>query len=215
MRRATTTLLSMIAVVALLAACGTDGGGDPTSATATSETTTSLEPALDASTTDAPTTDAPVDGPTHGSPAFPANTAPQTRRSSGEAEIVLTDVRVAEHESYDRIVLEFSGAGTPGWAVNYVDEAVLDGSGEVVTLGGDAILDIYASDTTWPASDYYSGRRRLEAENGGVTDVYVVGTFEGYTQVLAGIDDTPVPFRVFALTDPSRLVVDIVDVGVG
>jgi hypothetical protein len=29
--------------------------------------------------------------------------------------------------------------------------------------------------------------------------------------VLAGIDGHPVPFRVFALTDPSRLVVDVVD----
>ena len=41
--------------------------------------------------------------------------------------------------------------------------------------------------------------------------MYVGGTFEGYTQVLAGIDGDPVPFRVFTLTDPSRLVVDVVD----
>ena len=42
-------------------------------------------------------------------------------------------------------------------------------------------------------------------------DVYVGGTFEGYTQVLAGIDGAAVPFRVFALADPSRLVVDVGD----
>jgi len=29
--------------------------------------------------------------------------------------------------------------------------------------------------------------------------------------VLAGIEGDPVPFRVFALTDPTRLVVDVVD----
>jgi len=127
---------------------------------------------------------------------------------------VLMDVRVAEHESFDRIVLEFTGTAIPGWAVNYVDEAVLDGSGGAVTLGGDAILDIYVSGTTWPASDYYNGPRQFAPENGGdVNDVYVGGTFEGYTQVLAGIDGTPVPFRVFALTDPSRLVIDVVDDG--
>jgi len=190
-RRSTTAMLSMIVVVGLLAACGTKGDDDPISATTTGETTTSLEPSIDAPTTDAPTTDAPVDDPTQGSLAFPENTAPQMRRGSGEAKLVLTDVRVAEHEGFDRIVLEFSGAGTPGWAVNYVDEAVLDGSGEVVSLGGDTMLDIYASDTTWPASDYYSGPRRLGAKDGSVTDVYVVGTFEGYTQVLAGIDGVP------------------------
>jgi hypothetical protein len=110
------------------------------------------------------------------------------------------------------IVLEFTGTGTPGWGVNYVDAAMLDGSGEVVTLGGEAMLNIGASGTTWPAADYYSGPRQFEPENGGdVDDVYVGGTFEGYTQVFAGIDDNPVPFRVFALADPPRLVVDVVD----
>jgi hypothetical protein len=206
MRRLTTVLLSTAAVVSLLAACGTSGG-DPTSAPATSETTTSQEPTWVASTTDTP-----ADDRTDRGPGFPGNTARQTKMNSGEWDLVLRDVRVAEHESFDRIVLEFTGTGVPGWAANYVDEAVLDGSGEAVTLGGDTILDIYASGTTWPAVDYYSGPRQFEPDNGGeVRDVYVGGTFEGYTQVLAGIDGDPVPFRVFALTDPSRLVVDVVD----
>lgn len=204
-RRAVTALLGMTAVVALLAACGTDGDGDPISAPVDSETATSMEPTPDVT----PTTKTPSDGPTHGIPAFPKDTAPQVKRSSSKAEIVLTDVRVAEHGTFDRIVLEFSGAATPGWAVNYVDKAVLDGSGEAVTLGGDAILDIYASGTTWPAPDYYDGPRHLKVQNGDVSDVLVGGTFEGYTQVITGIDGGPVPFRVFALTDPSRLVVDV------
>ena len=212
MRLGTTVLLSTAVVVSLLAACGTDGGGDPTSAPATNETTISQEPPSDASTTDAPTTDIPADDPTDGVPPSPENTAPETAEPSGEGDLVFTDVRVAEHESFDRIVLEFTGTGIPGWTVSYVDEAVLDGSGEAVTLGGDAILDIYASGTTWPAADYDSGPRQFEPENGGdVSDVHVGGTFEGYTQVLAGIDGDPLPFRVFALTDPSRLVVDVVD----
>lgn len=217
-------MLSLIATAALLAACGTDGGGDPIGASAASDTTTSLEPIQAASTVETPTAETPTagtsptetaaDGSAHRPPAFPEDTAPQTRRGSGKAKLVLTDVRVADHERFDRIVLEFSGTGAPGWAVNYVDEATLDGSGDVVTLGGEAILDIYASGTTWPAPDYYNGPQRLEAEHGGVTDVHVAGTFEGYTQVLAGIDGGPVPFRVFSLTGPSRLVVDVVDEGV-
>jgi hypothetical protein len=167
-----------------LAACGTDGGGDPTSAAAPS------------------------------GPAFPESTARQFAENSGEWDLVFSGLRVAEHEGFDRIVLEFTGTGTPGWTVNYVDKAVLDGSGDVVELGGDAFLDIYASGTTWPADDYYSGPQQLEPENGGdVADVYVGGTFEGYTQVLAGIEGDRVPFRVFALADPSRLVVDVADNG--
>ena len=146
MRRLTTVLLSMAAVVSLLAACGT-GGGNPTSVPATSETTASQEPTRVASTTDTP-----ADDRTDRGPGFPGRTARQTKKNSGEWDLVLRDVRVAEHESFDRIVLEFTGTGIPGWAANYVDEAVLDGSGEAVTLGGDTILDIYASGTTWPAS---------------------------------------------------------------
>ncbi len=209
--RAVTALLSMTAVVGLLAACGTNGGADPISAPVDRETTTSMDPIPEAS----PTTKTHEDGPTHGIPAFPKNTARQVERSSGGAELVFTDVRVAEHQSFDRIVLEFSGPGIPGWAVNYVSKAVLDGSGEAVTLGGDAILDIYASGTTWPAPDYYDGPGRLEPHTGDVKDVFVGGTFEGYTQVIAGIDGERVPFRVFALTDPSRLVVDVAHRGTG
>lgn len=54
MRVATTVLLSTAAVVSLLTVCGTDGGGDPITSTATSEPTTSPEPTSDASTTDVP-----------------------------------------------------------------------------------------------------------------------------------------------------------------
>ena len=212
MRRANILLLSLATVVPLLAACGTDGRGDQTSVLVTSETTRSQTPTPGASSIDVPTADTSAVDPVGDLPAFPDNTAPQTARNAGEWDLVFTDVRVAEHGSFDRIVLEFTGTGIPGWAVSYVDQAVLDGSGEAVALRGDAILDIYASGTTWPASGYYSGPRQLEPSNGGdVDDVYVGGTFEGYTQVLAGIDGSHVPFRVFALTDPSRLVVDLVD----
>lgn len=218
-RRSTTALLSAAAVVPFLAGCATDDGGDddPVSGSATGETTTSQEPTSDAETTDAPTPDPPVSDQSNqaeGEPDFPDGTARQTAENSGEWDLVLSDVRVGEHEGFDRIVLEFTGTGTPGWTVNYVDEAVLDGSGEVVALDGDAFLDIYASGTTYPASegDYYSGPRQFQPDDGGdIDDVYVGGTFEGYTQVLVGIDGDRAPFRVFALTEPSRLVVDVAD----
>ena len=209
MRRARTVLLS-ISVALILAACGTDGAGEPTRALATGQTTASQEPTPDAPGTDAPTAATPAGDPADGPPAFADNTAPQRAENSGEWDLVFTDVRVAEHESFDRIVLEFTGTGIPGWAVNYVEKAVLDGSGETATLGGDAILDIYASGTTWPASGYYGGARHFEPPNGrNIDDVYVGGTFEGYTQVIAGIDGDAVPFRVLTLSDPPRLVVDV------
>lgn len=202
LRRAMTVLLSTIAAISLLAGCETDRSDGPESAPATGGTTSSPAPTSETPTTNDETTD---------TPPFAENTKRQSGPGSGGSDLVLVDVGVAEAEGFDRIVLEFSGTGTPGWVVNYVDEAVLDGSGEVVALGGAAVLDIYASGTTWPAPDYYRGPSRFTPENSGdVNDVYVGGTFEGYTQVLAGIDGEPAPFRVHALSAPSRLVIDVV-----
>jgi len=199
MRREVTALVSTIAAIPLLAGCATDRNGGPTSTPAIGETTSSP-------TQETPTTNTATTGP-----AFAANTERQSQRGSG-AGLVLTDVRVAQAEGFDRIVLEFSGTGTPGWVVNYVDEAVLEGSGERVALAGSAILDIYASGTTWPAPGYYRGPSQFTPVDGGeLNDVYVGGTFEGYTQVLAGLEGDPVPFRVFARSAPSRLVIDVVD----
>lgn len=184
MRRAVTALLGTIAVVALLAGCEAERGSG-------------------SGTDDARAT---------GAPAVPESTDLQSGEGSGGSDLVLVDVRVAEADGFDRIVLEFSGTGTPGWVVGYVDEAVLDGSGEAVDLDGSAVLDIYASGTTWPAPDYYPGPSRFTPREGGdVEDVYVGGTFEGHTQVLAGIDSGRIPFRVFTRAAPARLVVEVLD----
>lgn len=207
MRGATTTMLGAAAVALLLTACGGDAtsDSDPTGAPATEGVPASPEPAVEG-----PTSSAPADEPSASEGSFPADTSTQFAESSGEWDLVLADVRVGEHEGFDRIVLEFTGTGVPGWSVGWVDRARLDGSGETVDLDGEAVLDVYASGTTWPADGYYDGPQRLESD-GEVDDVYVGGTFEGYTQVLAGIDGPPSPVRVFALPDPPRLVVDVSD----
>lgn len=190
--------LGVTVVMALLTACGT---GPTTASTATATPKT-----------DVPTATPPADGSTRGAPAFPKDTAAQLKQSPAQRDLVFTDVRVGEHEDFDRIVLEFSGAGPLGWQVNYVDEAVLEGSGDVVTLSGDEILVVVAHYNLWPAPDYYSGPRRFEPQDAGsISDIFVGGTFEGYTQMFAGIEGSPVPFRVFELTNPSRLVVDVAD----
>ncbi|WP_235736857.1 AMIN-like domain-containing (lipo)protein [Nocardioides alcanivorans] len=189
MPRGAAALFSTIVALLLMAGCTPDADDEPTGASRTDETTVSTTPEPD--------------------PAFSEGTRPRTGGAAKASDLVLVDVRVAAAEHYDRIVLEFSGTGTPGWVVNYVDEAVLDGSGEVVELDGRASLDIYASDTTWPAPDYYDGPTQITANGDAVTAVHVGGTFEGTTQVIAGIDGAPAPFRVLTLTAPSRLVIDV------
>lgn len=124
--------------------------------------------------------------------------------------MVLTDVRAVAREGFDRVVLEFAGTKAPGWVVNYVQKARLEGSGETVTLDGDAILSVFATGTTFPAPNYYTGPQQFEPENtGAAVDVFVAGTFEGDTNVFVGITGARAPFRVFARVDPPRLLVDI------
>lgn len=216
MRRGTTVLLGAVALAALVTACGGDAQ-DPASADPTGQSS-SKGPEDDSPPSKLPTKKPAGDssgGQPDGGPAFPADVSTQSAEGSGEWDLVLADVRVGDHDAYDRLVLEFTGTGTPGWSVAYVDDPVLDGSGEAVSLDGDAFLDIYASGTTYPQDerDYYGGPRTFRPDQGGhFVDVHVGGTFEGYTQVLAGIEGEPVPFRVFELADPPRLVVDVVDV---
>ena len=140
-------------------------------------------------------------------PEFPADTNPQTARKQRRVgPRAHSHVRVAQHPGFDRIVLEFAGTGVPGWSVGYVDEPALEGSGRVVRLDGDAVLNIGAAGTTWPSPGYDIGPRRLGlSEDGGdVTDVYVGGTFEGYTQVLVGIDGEPRPVPRLRAHRPAR-----------
>lgn len=214
MRRGTMTVLSLAATAALVTACGTDGGDDPTD-DATTDATTSAEPTTDP-TTD-PTTEEPTGEETTSAspddaegPPFPTDTTDQVEESF-DATLLLVDVRVAEHEGFDRFVLEFEGDGEPGWRIAYVEEAVRDGSGEPIDLDSDALLQVVATHTMPDdMTGYYDGPREIDPDGEVIDEVYLDGTFEGYTTAYLGLDDVEV-FRVFALTEPSRLVVDVAD----
>ena len=209
-----------LAVAALLlAACGTD-----TSPTSASDATTSPSPETSetspgtpsASPSDSPSespsasAESPSPAPAPDGPPFPESTDPQTAEPSGEWDLQLVDVRVGEHDGFDRVVLELSGTATPGWGVAWSDEAVAEGSGDVVPLEGDHVLTISASGTAMPEPGSFEVPARL-GPAGAVAEVQVNGWFEGYTQVFAGVEGDERPFRVFTLTDPPRLVVDIAD----
>ena len=119
---------------------------------------------------------------------------------------MLEDVRVGEHPGSDRVVLQLEGSGTPGWAVRYVQRAVLDGSGRVVRLDGDTILRLDVQGTPTTAENPGGARPTLA---GDVVDLRVVGAYEGVTQVFVGLEGERTPFRVVLLSDPTRLVVDV------
>jgi len=144
------------------------------------------------------------------SPPFPANTEPDEGDPEGDP-VVLTDVDLGRHGTYDRVVLEVADGGHAGWVAEYVDEAVESGSGQPVPLAGDVILRLTLTNMALPTDselDQVEPGSRYEGV-GDIAEVYVGTTFEGRIQVFVGVS-AQTPFRVFSLDDPERIVLDVV-----
>jgi hypothetical protein len=188
--RPATILSAMTVVLGLLTSCG-GSSEDPTAIQGSAAPSTTVETPSSTRSPSPSSETSDADLPSH--------------EQSGPYDLVLKRVRVVDRDDHDRVVLSFSGTGRPGWYARFVDRAVLDGSGDVVDLDGDAILRLDISGTPT------LGRRtRVRSDLGGdVVDVHAVGAFEGVTQVFVGLADGRTPFRVDALTGPSRLVVDL------
>lgn len=227
MRRITTTVLGLAAATSMLSgltACGSspaDTSGQPTPGASTGAATSGSPSTASPSTTSPSTTSQPAPSTTDAAdvkvPAFPSGTGEQSANSKGW-DLVLSGVRVGTHDGFDRVVVEFKGRGTPGWGVKYVTTPRSDGSGEVVDLHGDSFLGVSIEGVTlrkgYPKTpaDFFHGARHFAPEHGGaIEDVNVGGVFEGYSQLFLGLDGEKVPFRVFALRNPSRLVIDVKD----
>lgn len=166
------------------------------------------QPSPSASTT----TTLPPDDVT-AAPPFPADASPDTATASDGAMLTVTDVRVAHHPGFDRVVYEMAGTGTPGWTVAYVSEAVQDGSGMVLDLAGDGTLSVAISGSAYPMDSGAVPFSHATAVHGDgttvVTEVQGWSVFEGITGSFIGLTEAGHPFRVYLLDDPVRVVVDV------
>lgn len=122
---------------------------------------------------------------------------------------LLTAIRVGKHKRFDRVVLDLSGEAT-GYQVRYVRQLVADGSGEPVELRGRYDLRIrlnpaYAHDENGSTLTTPARMRWYKPQ---VKATRLIGDFEGYVTVGVGLARKK-PFRVFTLSDPTRLVVDV------
>jgi hypothetical protein len=212
-RRRTAALTAGVAtaVLVLTACSGGDDRDDPGPSTPSPAASSTPDPSASAGATDTPPGSTDDDGSTS-APPFPANTEPDTSEPSAGAALTVTDVRVGRHDGFDRVVFELGGTGTPGWRVEYVPEAVEDGSGNVVQLDGDGTLQVMISGSGYPTDTgvaEYEGPKPLRvAETDEVEEVLLGSVFEGSTQAFVGTDEVS-PFRVYSLTDPTRVVVEV------
>lgn len=143
-----------------------------------------------------------------------ANTDPKSARATNSQTALLTGVRAARHEGFDRIVFEFQNT-LPGYDVRYVDRPVIqDGSGKVVTVNGSYVLrirmqDALDADLSKPSAPAtYTGPQRFTPGTPEIAELVRTGGFEGVLTWVAGLNDR-VDFRVMALPNPPRLVVDV------
>ena len=204
---------SAAASLLLLGACAP---GAPTDAPQSAEASSSASHSPAASASTAPeTTPTPEPGLDATKPINTDNWMssveglPPVRSDDPTKALALTGIRAATHEGFTRVVLEFSGEGTPGvWRATWTDEAVEQGRGLPIQVEGEAVLDLVIDGTPMTASENpYPGGMHTRA---GDLDVVSDGTFEDNTHVVIGAPAAR-QFQIGFLSDPVRMVIDVRD----
>lgn len=141
--------------------------------------------------------------------ALPPFTFGQKSSPSSGGQAANFQITAACHPTYDRFVLRFRFA-TPGYRVRYVNQVVQDGSGLPVTLLGNKSLLVVVQDARAHSAD---GTRSLVPNVltplcPNLRQVKLAGDFEGVVSYGLGLR-VKGAFRVFRLTNPTRIVVDV------
>ncbi len=138
----------------------------------------------------------------------PTSSFAQANFSGGSvATSQVAAVRIGRHDGYDRFVIEFSG-GIPSYTVTRQTSATFTRSpkGDVVTLDGSAgVVVTVQSITNWTG---YTGDTSFKPGYPCMREALMIQNFEGVQQWGIGVGGTPA-LRVFTMTAPDRLVVDI------
>lgn len=187
------------AAACVLASCATlasgcGGGDEPAATTAAPVTTATSEPtSIDA-----------LEG---------ASDQPVVEPAANSETALLTAVRAARHEGYDRVVFEFANA-VPGYDIRYARGPVrADGSGARVDVAGGQVVVVRLENaldadlSTPEARMTYTGPQRFAPGTPQVAELARVGGFEGVLTWAVGLTDR-VEYRVTTLHGPPRLVID-------
>lgn len=213
-------LMVLLVLVALAAsACAGSDGADTTTTASTTTTDAMTTSGPSTTSTDPTSTTAAEDEGLE--PIGDAST--ETRWSddfptAGTEVALLTDVRAARHDGFERIVFEFDGDAAPSYRVGYVEPPVRQaGSGNVVEVAGSAYLEVQlqpASGVDLSGPEYretYLGPDRVElSAQGPARELVLTGDYEATMGWVLGTEGRA-PFAMAFLQDPLRLVVDVLD----
>ncbi len=142
--------------------------------------------------------------------ALPDWTTTKTVRENDRARAPkVVGLRYAEHKRFDRVVVDVKGR-QPGFRISYVKELTYEGSGDAVPLKGRRSMAInlfpaYAHNRT--GENLYDGPRLEQVKLRTLRGIAFTGDFEG--QVTLGFTTRrKAPYRIFTLTNPTRIVID-------
>ncbi|MET8005816.1 AMIN-like domain-containing (lipo)protein [Nonomuraea glycinis] len=195
---------------ALLLSCGTAQPGADTAG----ETTTSSpsgrtgSPGTSDPVTSPPATSAQARTPARAVPSPTGTAAVRVRRADGMVPALVTGVRVARHDGFDRVVVDFKD-DIPGYAVRWTSKVETEGAGKAIDLKGGRALHVMlipAVAHTEEGTPTWSGTSAEPLT--AVTGIVSTGDFEGHVGI-ALISDRTRTFRVKEYTGPSRLVIDV------
>ncbi|TMR96980.1 AMIN-like domain-containing (lipo)protein [Nonomuraea basaltis] len=185
-RSSRTRVVALLACLAMLTACG------QATQTALTGTPSATESAVTPGP-DAPTSTSEVDV-----------------EREGMEPAVVTAVRYAAHQTYDRLVIDLEG-DIPGYNVKWVDEFLQDGSGKPIDVRGGAYLQL----TLFPAHAHdedgrptWKGGPIYPADLGNLTEVVRTGDFEGRVGI-GVVLARQAAFQLREQEEPTQLILDV------
>lgn len=201
-----------IAAALLAGACGNGGTtGTPTAPPdVTPIDTRPIEPP--ASEPPAPTAPRPKTPDAEGEAPFEGTTGVAEKKRPGvKKPVILREVRVGEHEGYERMVFEIAGDELPGYRVTYTDKPSAQcGSGDPSKVAGKGWLEVRLS----PAQAHDEAGKVTIADRERhpklevVQEMELTCDFEGEVTWSVGVAERN-KFRVLELSKPARIVIDV------
>ena len=172
------------------------------------------EPALVDDGTSAATTTTTTTAANPVTTLSPEGFATSTVSTPPEQRGLLKKVTATQAGPVDRVTFEFEG-DLPGYRVGFADRPIVqDGSGEEITVDGEAVLSVHFE----PASGFdleapegrqvYTGPNRLDVATRTILDVVRTGDFEGNLEWVLGLE-AKARFRVRTEAAPNRVVVEV------
>jgi hypothetical protein len=209
--QASRRMLGALVIVAGIALVGCTTGSPSLSSAGSSGSpiaSESIEPSVPASSVE-PSASATGEEPTESLPAFACVPSVTIASTTGHAQV--TDVRVGTHDGYDRVVFEFDSGLPEAFVEGALPPFYADGSGFEIEVTGSAFLKVTMHGATKLSPEggvTYGGATNFEPAFHRLLQLLEGGDFEAVSTWYLGLDGGSC-FRVLALSDPSRLVIDI------